>query len=191
MMRAARVFGLVAALLAPGGVMGMGSAPQKGATTSTVGMASVMLRDDDLRAAPDAGAAVLARLAKGSAVRVLAGDGGWTQVSANGRVGWVRILSVRDGGSAVSARDVGALAGRREPGEIVAVAGVRGLDEVALSQAEFDAEALLRLDTYAVGRDEAERFAHEAGLRARTVEHLPAPPVAAARPAPGWNWTDH
>ncbi len=190
-MRRALACALMAGLLASGSVIGMGTAPQKGVTTTTVGMASVMLRDDDLRVAPDANAAVLARLARGSAVRVLAGEGGWTQVSADGRVGWVRILSVRDGGSAASARDVGALAGRREPGEIVAVAGVRGLDEVALSRAEYDAEELLRLDTYAVGRDEAEQYARAADLRARTMQYLAAPSAAAARPTPGWSWIDH
>lgn len=190
-MRRAWVLALTACLLVPGSVIGMGTAPQKGTTTAAVGMASVMLRDDDLRAAPDANAAVLARVARGSTVRVLAGESGWTQVSADGRVGWVRILSVRDGAAAVSARDVGALVGRREPGEIVAVAGVRGLDEVALSRAEYDAEEMLRLGTYAVGRDEAEQYARAAGLRPRTMQHFAAPAAAAARPTPGWTWMDH
>ena len=189
-----KIYVLAALALFSGFAVAMGTPPQspaKGATP-TVGAASVMLRDDDLRARPDAAAPALTRLAKGSAVRVLAGDGGWTQVSASGRVGWVRILSVRGAGSASTA-DLGALAGAasagRDPDRVVAVAGVRGLTEETLKLAEFNRGELLRLETYAVGADEAERFARDAALQRRAVAYLPAPAKSdGGATSPVWSW---
>jgi hypothetical protein len=143
----------------------------------------VMLRDDNLRSAPAATAAAVGTVAKGQAVEVLGRQGGWSRVQAQGKTGWVRLLSVR--GGAVAQTDVGGeLAGvlalgatRRDPGKVVAVAGVRGLSEEELKQAHYDARQLERLEGYAVSLAEANRFAAEAGLSRREVAYLPAPQV--------------
>lgn len=173
-MRAHRLFLVLA--LAPALVLAMGTPPKKAATAAP-GAPGVMLRDDDLRASPSVTAASLAKLGKGAQVRVLAGDGGWTQVYAAGKTGWLRILSVKSDLAATP--DLGALVevGKRAPdsGRVVAVAGARGLDEVQLKSATFSADELTILDAFAASRADAEQFARTAGLAGRQIPHLPNP----------------
>lgn len=138
-----------------------------------------MIKDEDLKASPKASAATVLRLKKGSAVEVLARQAGWTQVRANGKTGWVRILSVKSSVSTASAADLAALASRREPGKVVAVAGLRGLSEEELKAAKFDAQELAAMDRYQVDRAGAEQFARAAGLGRRQVAHLPVPQAEA------------
>lgn len=140
-----------------------------------------MIREDQLRAAASATAAVTAQVPRGASVEVLARRGGWIQIRVFGRTGWVRMLSVRTTDS--TQRDVGGeLAGvigmgtrQADPSRVVSVAGVRGLSEQELKAARFDAQELERLDRYAVSRAEAQVFAREGGLNARRVDYLPAP----------------
>ena len=140
-----------------------------------------MIRDDQLRAAASATAAVTAQVPKGASVEVLARQGGWTQIRVGGRTGWVRMLSVRSTASAQ--RDVGGeLAGvigmgtrQADPSRVVSVAGVRGLNEQDLKTARFNAQELERMDRYVVSRSEAQSFAREGGLSARALDYLPAP----------------
>ncbi len=139
----------------------------------------VMLKDDDLRASASATASVVTRLAKGANVDVLGRQGGWTQVSAGGRQGWVRILAVRTSSSATSGAGLGGLVeagGRRSDGSrVVATAGLRGLDVAELKSARFDAGQLISLDKYQVDRAGAEQFARSAGLRPHDLGYLAAP----------------
>lgn len=134
-----------------------------------------MIKDDDVRAAPNATAKVLTRAAKGSAVEVVARQGGWTQIRVGGQTGWVRVLSVRgtaEGGASLS--DAVALTQRRQ-GKVVAVAGVRGLNEEELKSARFDAGELVKLDRFAVSEADARQFARAGKLVARPVDYLPDP----------------
>lgn len=138
----------------------------------------VMLRDDTLRATAAATAGAVGKAAKGSTVTVLARQGGWTQVRAGGKTGWVRLLSVRSGSAGSGAADlaaVGGLAERRDPSKVVAVAGLRGLSEEELRSAHYDAQAMQRLERQAVAAADARRFAAEAGLASRQVAYLPDP----------------
>lgn len=149
-----------------------------------------MIRDDQLRAAASATAAVTAQVPRGASVEVLVREGGWTQIRVGGRTGWVRMLSVRSTDSAQ--RDVGGeLAGvigmgtrQADPSRVVAVAGVRGLNEQDLKAARFNAQELERLDRYVVSRAEAQAFAREGGLSARTLDYLPAPTQANRQTSP-------
>lgn len=134
-----------------------------------------LIKDEALRAAPSAGAATVLRASKGSAVEILARSGGWTQIRAAGKVGWVRILSVKTNASGASAADLAAIAGQRDNRRVVAVAGLRGLNEEELKAAKFDARELAAMNQYAVSRAGAEQFAHAAGLVRRNVPALPAP----------------
>lgn len=153
-----------------------------------------MIRDDQLRAAASATAAVTAQVPRGANVEVLARQGGWTQIRVSGRTGWVRMLSVRTFDTAQ--RDVGGeLAGvigmgtrQADPGRVVSVAGVRGLSEQDLKAAPFNAQELERLDRYAVSRTEAQSFAREGGLAARSIDYLPAPAQANRESSP-WGET--
>ena len=146
----------------------------------------VMLKDEPLRATASATAAELAKTAKGEAVDILARQGGWSQVRAQGKTGWVRLLSVR-GGAAAQTDVAGELQGvlslgatRRDPNKVVAVAGVRGLSEEELKQARFDERALRQMEGLGATAQEAARFAAEAGLSRRDVAYLPAPQGQAA-----------
>lgn len=149
-----------------------------------------MLREDQLRAAASATAAVTARVPSGASVEVLARQGGWLQIRVSGRTGWVRMLSVRTTDTA--RRDVGGeLAGvigmgarQADPSRVVSVAGVRGLSPQDLQAGRFDAQELERLDRYAVSRAEAQVFAREGGLAARRVDYLPSPAQAERQSSP-------
>lgn len=133
-----------------------------------------MIKDEDLRSSPSGMAAKVASVSKGSTVEVLARQGGWTQVRAGSRTGWVRILSVRSTVSTTSAGDLAALTAKRD-GQVVAVAGLRGLNEEELKTAKFNAQELKLLDNYKSDQVEAANFARAANLVSRKVAYLPEP----------------
>jgi hypothetical protein len=143
----------------------------------------VMLRNDVMHAAASAHSAAAGRVAKGAAVAILRRQGGWIQIRSAGKTGWVRLLSVRGGVSTQSnaleeAKGLFSLGERRaEPNRVVATAGLRGLTEEDLKGAHFNAKQLQQLDNYAVSKEEARRFASEAGLAHRNIAYLPAPEV--------------
>ncbi len=169
-------------LLLPTLALAMGTPPQKSATTAP-GTPGVMLRDDVLRAEPSAAAASVVKVGKGAQVRVLAGDGGWTQVYAAGKTGWVRILSVKSDIAATPDLRAVVDVGQRAPdtGRVVAVAGARGLDEVELGAARYNPDELIRLDAFASSHADAEQFARLAGLASRDIPYLAKPDGAAPR----------
>jgi hypothetical protein len=141
----------------------------------------VMLRDDDLRASALATSAKLGMVKKGKSIEVMATRGGWTLVKWGGLTGWVRLLSVRRG--AASQTDYQASLGSAQTaansplnsGAIVATSGLRGLDVAQLSAANFNAQELDALERHAATRGDAQGFAAQAGLTARSVAYLPAP----------------
>ncbi|MCP5279827.1 MAG: SH3 domain-containing protein [Thiobacillus sp.] len=137
-----------------------------------------MIKDEDLRATPSSAAAKVASVSKGAVVEVLLRQGGWTQVRYGGSTGWVRILSVRTSVTTGSVGDVAALASRRE-GQVVAVAGLRGLNEEELKGARFDAKELKLLNSFRAKPAAARSFAQAAGLEARDVAYLPEPKAEA------------
>ena len=121
-----------------------------------------MIKNDDLRASAASGSAVLGQASKGATVEVLERQGGWTQIKHAGKTGWVRILSVRlatESGTNV----IGGLAqmggSRPDSRRVVAVAGLRGLNEEELRGARFNATELARLKQYVSSRADAEQFA--------------------------------
>jgi len=167
---------VLAGLVVSGSLLAMGTPPQKPARSVSEAAANAsMLKTDELRVAPDAGANVLARVEKGARVRLLATQGGWRQISSAGKTGWVRVLSLSvDAASGVAWSDLEAL-GKTPQGKVVAVAGARGLDEETLKTAVYSESELQFLHTFAMSRGEAEQFAQAAGLQARTLSYLEAP----------------
>ncbi len=160
----------------------MGTPPQKSARSAEAGVDAVMLQADALRAAPDAASAVLLHLEKGTRVRLLASQGGWSQLASAGKIGWVRVLAVSSHArDRIELSDLGAL-GKTPQGKVVAVAGARGLDEENLKIASYDPLEVERLHGYAISRAEAEQFALAAGLQARALPYFSAP---ANRQSPG------
>ena len=138
-----------------------------------------MLRNDKLYVQPSATSAAAGSVAKGASVNVLSKQGGWLRVSAGKTMGWIRLLSVRVGEGGVGGTGLGDVVGaattKSDPSRVVAVAGLRGLNDEELKQAKFNAEELGRLDALGVSGAQAKSFAAQAGLAAVSVPALPQP----------------
>ncbi len=138
-----------------------------------------LLRDESLRAQASATAAVSAQASKGTAVDILTRQGGWLQVKTARSQGWVRLLSVRTGSGGAGGAGVGDVLGvatsQSNPSRVVAVAGVRGLNEEELKTAKFSPEELARLENGAVTREQARANASRVGLVVTNVPSLPKP----------------
>ncbi|MBI1173695.1 MAG: hypothetical protein GC139_00325 [Sideroxydans sp.] len=148
-------------------------AAQAGETAYTV-------RATELKAKPFSDAATLASLAERSKVEVLARQASWMQVQANGKTGWVKMLSLRFGDAAAQKKsgDSGLaalfnVAKGGGSGSTVAT-GVRGLSEENLKNPHPDPQALQQLKGYKVNRQAAQQFARAGKLKAEQVAYLPA-----------------
>ena len=146
------------------------------------------LRDEKLYSEPSASAKVAGTVAKGASVNILAKQGGWLRVSSGKTTGWLRLLSVRTGAGGAGGVGVGDVVGaattKSDPSRVVAVAGLRGLNEEDLKQAKFNADELARLEGLSVSAAQARAFAGQSGLAAVNVPALPMP--KAAQPASSW-----
>lgn len=147
----------------------------------------VALKDENMLAKPSATAAAVGKMTKGMAVDISAKQGGWLQVKAGAAQGWVRLLSVRAGSGGAGSNGLAGVAGvagavtqKSDSSRVVAVAGVRGLNEEQLKGAKFNADELARLEAYTVNASQAQAFADKSGLKAVKVKALPKPEVASA-----------
>lgn len=148
-----------------------------------------VLRDDKLYSQPSATSKVTGSAAKGAMVTIVAKRGGWLQVSAGKSSGWIRLLSVRAGAGGLPGSGLGDVVGaattKSDPSRVVAVAGLRGLDDEDLKQARFNGEELARLDGWSATASQAKSFATRSGLVVASVPALPAPkPAREASPSP-------
>jgi hypothetical protein len=143
-----------------------------------------VLRNEKLYAQPSASAAVAGTVAKGASVNILAKQGGWLRVSSGRTTGWIRLLSVRAGAGGLGGAGVGDVVGaattRSDPSRVVAVAGLRGLNDEDLKQAKFNGEELQRLEALNVTAAQARSHAGRSGLVAANVPALPEPRPAQA-----------
>jgi hypothetical protein len=150
-------------------------------TGTAMAASSTLIRSQPLYASPSSASKSLLTVPKGSRVEIQSRTGGWVQVTYQGHKGWVRLLSLRSGTSGGSALgDVVGLTQKRD-NKVVAVAGLRGLDEEDLKRAHFNADELNRLDQYQTSASSAERFARAGKLSKRNVAFLPKP--QASKPA--------
>lgn len=154
---------LIAAMLAAGTV--------QAADTGT------LTRAESLREKPFADAKVLAPAATGSKVDIITRNGGWYQIKAVGKIGWVRMLSVRRSAAATTsvAGIAGVASGRAGAGKVVTTTGVRGLDAQELSGAAFNEVQVAQAEKYRVSGEAAHAFAKLGKLTARDAAPLPAP----------------
>ena len=138
-----------------------------------------VLRAEKLYSEPASTSKVMANVAKGASVEILGRQAGWLRVQAGSQSGWIRLLSVRAGAGGLGGVGVGDVVGaatsRSDPTRIVAVAGLRGLSEEDLKQAEFNAEELARMEAWSVSAAQARTFASQSGLAAISVPDLPKP----------------
>jgi len=147
--------------------------------TSALASTGTVLRDEKLYSKPSATAPVSASVRKGASVTILSKQGGWLRVSAGKSTGWIRLLSVRAGAGGLGGAGVGDVVGaattKSDPSRVVAVAGLRGLNDEQLKQAKFNADELARMEAQAVSAAQARSFAGQSGLVAAKVPALPAP----------------
>lgn len=142
----------------------------------------VALKSENILSAPSATAAAVGKMNKDMAVDIVAKQGGWLQVKAGKTQGWVRLLSVRagaggaaGGGLADVAGVAGAVTQKSDPSRVVAVAGVRGLNEEDLKGAKFNAEEMSKLEGYTISASQAQAFAQKSGLKSSKIKALPKP----------------
>jgi uncharacterized protein YgiM (DUF1202 family) len=135
-------------------------------------------RAESLREKPFADAKVVAPLTSGAKVDIVTRNGGWYQVKAGAKTGWVRMLSVRRsaaaGGSSITGL-AGVASGRSGTGTVTTTTGVRGLDAQDLATADFNEEQVKKAETLRVTGAAATAFAKQGKLATRDVQPLPAP----------------
>lgn len=152
-------------------MLGWGAAAS--AATGTV------LRNEKLYTQPSATASVAGSVARGANVTIVAKQGGWLRVTSGKTTGWVRLLSVRAGAGGLGGAGLGDVVGaattRSDPTRVVAVAGLRGLNDEQLKQAKFNADEMARLEGMGVTSAQAGSFAGQSGLAAVNVPGLPKP----------------
>lgn len=141
----------------------------------------VLIKSENVYAQPSSTAKVVSTVLKGSSVSVASKQGGWLKIGSGQTQGWVRMLSVRTSGAVVNntGSDIVGIAqmatGKRQPGQIVATAGVRGLSEEDLKSAHYSEAGIAELATYQASSSAAIGFAKQAKLIKQNVAYLPAP----------------
>ena len=158
------------------------------ALSSALAAPGTVLRDEKLYASAASSSKVVGSVKRGSAVDIVTKQGGWLKVKTGKSEGWIRLLSVRAGTGGVGGAGVGDVVGaattRSDPTRVVAVAGLRGLSEEELKQAQFNADELARLEANAVKPADAKTRAARSGLVAANIAHLPDPKAAAKSSSP-------
>lgn len=141
-----------------------------------------VLRNDKLYMQPSATSKVAGSAAKGATVSILAKQGGWLKVTAGKSTGWIRLLSVRAGAGGLGGAGLGDVVGaattKSDPSRVVAVAGLRGLNDEDLKRAKFNGEELARMDAWSATPAQARSFAGQSGLAVANVPGLPEPQSA-------------
>ena len=128
---------------------------------------------DSLRAEPFADAKTVGSLAKNDSVEILTKKGAWLQVKSKKSTGWVRLLSVKRGGTSNSGSSVADIAsGRTGTGKVVSTTGIRGLSAEELKAAKFNEEEIKKMESYQASQGEAQSFASAGGLSANKMAYL-------------------
>lgn len=141
--------------------------------------AGVALKSEAIKKEPFSDAKTIATLRAGDKVNIFGKDGGWLKVKSASGSGWVRMLSIRKGaatkGKSLADSFKGLASGRAGTGKVVATTGIRGLNEEELKTAKFDANELNLDESFATSKSDAQSFAKQGKLKARSFEYLPAP----------------
>jgi hypothetical protein len=134
------------------------------------------VRSTEIKQQPFSDAQTIATLAGKSGVEVLSRRGGWVNISSSKGNGWVRMLSLRSDSTAKKRGDSGLQSlinvGRSGSSGITVATGVRGLSEEDLKNARPNPVEFEKLQRYAVNKAKAERFAHDARLKAQQLDYL-------------------
>lgn len=137
------------------------------------GEAGTALKADVLRAEPFADAKTVGNLNKNDAVDILTKKGAWLQVKSKSKTGWVRILSVKRGGTTSSGSSIADIAsGRTGTGKVVSTTGIRGLSAEELKAAKFNEDEMKKMESYTLTPADGQKFATAGGLVSTKLAYL-------------------
>jgi len=135
----------------------------------------VISRDASLYAKPFKDADTIAELPATTAIVILKRKGGWYEIKAADKQGWVRLTRVRlnrkgnanqESDSGVGELLTGLATGRGKSNQDTTATAVKGLSEEELRSAQPDQDALNSLDSFAVDSDAS----GDSGLQTRQVD---------------------
>ena len=135
------------------------------------------IRTTEVKAKPFTDSQTLTTLLPRSRVEVLARKSSWTQIKTGSFSGWVKMLSLQLEKSGQSKRGDNGLsalfnvASTGRSGSTVTT-GIRGLSEEQLKNTKPNPQALQAAKRYAVGSEEARRYAAEGKLNPQIVGNL-------------------
>ena len=136
------------------------------------GDAGTAIKMDSLRAEPFADAKTVGSLNKNDSVEILTKKGAWLQVKSKKNTGWVRLLSVKRGGTSPSSSVADIASGRTGTGKVVSTTGIRGLSAEELKAAKFNEEEMKKMESYQASSSDAQSFATAGGLSANKMAYL-------------------
>jgi uncharacterized protein YgiM (DUF1202 family) len=146
------------------------------ATFPAAAEVGAVIRAGDLKATPFIDAASSGPIAANQQVTVINRKGGWVQVEANGKTGWVRMLNLRmqTGGSQAqgrsNVRDASLL--RTNSSGRTVTTGIKGMGEEDLRKASIDPAQVAKLAALPVSPAEASANASASGLVEHPVGYL-------------------
>lgn len=148
------------------------------AVPASAAQVAFTVRSTEIKQQPFSDAKTVATLNDKSSVEVLSRRGGWVNISSSKGKGWVRMLSLRSDSTAQKRGDSGLQSlinvGRSGSSGITVATGVRGLSEEDLKNAHPNPVEFGKLQKYAANKANAEKFAHDAKLKARQLDYLPS-----------------
>lgn len=131
------------------------------------------LKADTLRVQPFADAKSSGALIKNEPLEIITKKGAWLQVKTKKSTGWVRLLSVKRASTGNVLKGTVAVAtGRAGTGKVVSTTGIRGLSAEELKAAQFNETEMKKLESLAVSKAEAQKFASSGGLTANQAAYL-------------------
>ena len=137
---------------------------------------ATIVRDTAMLAEADAKAEVVANLKKSTQVAVSAREGGWYQVNAMEKTGWVRMFLLRfDPIDDLEERSgLGALlASTNKPhSNVTLTTGVRGITEKGIKNAKPNFVMLGEMSNFHVDKKQATSFAKAEKLKTRKVKYV-------------------
>jgi len=137
------------------------------------GDAGTALKTDSIRAEPFADAKTVGSINKNDSVDILTKKGAWLQVKTKKTTGWVRLLSVKRGGTSSSGSSIADIAsGRAGTGKVVSTTGIRGLSAEDLKAAKFNEEEMKKMESHTLSQADGQSFAKAGGLSAVKMAYL-------------------
>jgi hypothetical protein len=131
------------------------------------------LKADTLRAQPFADAKSSGALIKNEPLEIISKKGAWLQVKTKKSTGWVRLLSVKRASTGNALKGTVAVAtGRAGTGKVVSTTGIRGLSAEEIQAAQFNEAEMKKMESLAVSKAEAQKFASSGGLSSNQTAYL-------------------